>query len=269
MLSFLHLWDDRLLYITPAIQSGLTARSLVTLLASATGRPFLLEAPDGTRLQCSAALVAPHVPRRLDADGCGLLSLNLDPTSGACRRLSGVLSDHGIRVIDARCFGRLREHFEAALLGVLDSGQVCELSIRMVDAVTGQPTLDAPLDPRIERVLHQVRSHVGRLPLRELSAVACLSPDRLTHLFREQVGLSLKSYVLWAKIRRSVEQFASGRRLTDIALDGGFTDAAHMSHTFQRYFGLTPSFLADSARVEVSLGLGAVGAWIVAPPQNN
>ncbi|MDF3835705.1 AraC family transcriptional regulator [Cupriavidus basilensis] len=253
MLNFLHFWDDRFLYITPAIQSGLTERSSTTLLASATGRPFLLEALDGTRMQCAAALVAPNVPRRLDADGCGLLSLNLDPTSGACRELAGVLSDHGIHVIDARCFGRLRERFEAALLGELDGSQLRELGIRMVDAVTGHPTPDVPLDPRIECVLHKVRNHVGRLPLRDLSAVACLSPDRLTHLFREQVGLSLKSYVLWAKILRSVQQFTSSRRLTDVALDGGFTDAAHMSRTFQRYFGLTPSFLADSSRVEISL----------------
>ena len=36
--NFLHLWDDRFLYITPAIQSGLTARSSATVLASGYAR---------------------------------------------------------------------------------------------------------------------------------------------------------------------------------------------------------------------------------------
>jgi hypothetical protein len=44
--NFLHLWDDRFLYITPAIQSGLTARSSATVLASVSGHPFMLEAAD-------------------------------------------------------------------------------------------------------------------------------------------------------------------------------------------------------------------------------
>ena len=38
----LHLWDDRFLYVTPAIQSGLTARSSATLLVSISGQPFTL-----------------------------------------------------------------------------------------------------------------------------------------------------------------------------------------------------------------------------------
>eukprot|EP01032_Pedospumella_encystans_P004150 gene4150-4913_t len=100
--NFLHLWDDRFLYITPAIQSGLTARSSATVLASVSGHPFMLEAADGTRTYCTAAVVAPHVARRLAVEGCGLLSLNIDPASGAYRMLSRQLGGHGIQVFDAR-----------------------------------------------------------------------------------------------------------------------------------------------------------------------
>ncbi len=259
--NFLHLWDDRFLYLTPAIQSGLTARSSVTLLASANGQPFMLEAVDGTRVHCTAALVAPHVPRRLDADGCGLLSLNLEPGSGASRLLSGVLGSHGIRVVDGRCFGRLRDDFEPAVHGALGDARLRELSARMVEAMAGHPTPETVFDRRIEGVLQRVRADPGPLSLRELSASACLSPDRLTHLFREQVGLSLKRYLLWTKIRRTVQQFTSRRPLTDIALDGGFTDSAHMSHAFQRCFGLAPSFIAKGGQVQVSADAGAQHTW--------
>jgi AraC-like DNA-binding protein len=257
--NFLHLWDDRFLYITPAIQSGLTARSSATLLASVSGHPFMLEAVDGTRVHCTAALVAPHVSRRLDVDGCGLLSLNLDPASSAYRMLARRMGGHGIQPIDARRFGGLRDEFEPAQHGALPSERLQALSAKMVEAITESAELAVPLDPRIDRVLQSIRAHAGQIALRDLAAVACLSPDRLTHLFAEQVGVSVKRYALWTKVRRTVQQFTGQRSLTDVALISGFTDAAHMSRTFQRYFGLPPSFLAS--RVRVTADEHASHAW--------
>ena len=54
------------------------------------------------------------------------------------------------------------------------------------------------LDPRIDSVMRIARSHAGPLPLQDLSEVACLSPDRLTHLFaalRDQ-GVYLEGILL-------------------------------------------------------------------------
>ena len=115
--NHLHLWEDRFFYITPAIQSGLTARSSATLLASVSGRPFTLVTLDGSVLRCTAAIVAPHVPRQLDADGCGLLSLNIDPASAAFRELSATLGNRSILPVNVAIFGRLRDQFEGALHG--------------------------------------------------------------------------------------------------------------------------------------------------------
>lgn len=262
--NHLHLWEDRFFYITPAIQSGLTARSSATLLASVSGRPFTLVALDGSVLRCTAALVAPHVPRQLDADGCGLLSLNIDPASAAFRDLSATLGDQAILPIDAACFGPLRDQFEGALYGQLSGEQLRDLSTGMVQSICGNRAQRVLLDPRVGRVLHRLHVASGQgssIPLRELAALACLSPDRMTHLFREQTGMSIKRYLLWAKIRRTVQLIATGGSLTEIALSGGFTDAAHMSRTFQRYFGLPPSFLANAGSVAVVVDEHALRTW--------
>ncbi|WP_225784145.1 hypothetical protein [Xenophilus sp. Marseille-Q4582] len=134
--NFLHLWDDSFLYVTPAIHSGQTARSSTTLLASVSGHPFTLQAADGTRVRCTAALVGAHVPRRLDVEGCGLLSLNLDPASSAYRMLSARLGGQGILPLNARCFGGLRDAFEPVQHGALPDEQVQALSRGMVQCVT-------------------------------------------------------------------------------------------------------------------------------------
>ena len=262
--NHLHLWEDRFFYITPAIQSGLTARSSATLLASVSGRPFTLVTLDGSVLRCTAAIVAPHVPRQLDADGCGLLSLNIDPASAAFRELSATLGNRSILPVNVAIFGRLRDQFEGALHGQIGTQQLRELSACMLQAVCGPRAQRGPLDPRVNRVLSRLHVASGQgatIPLKELAALACLSPDRMTHLFREQTGMSIKRYLLWAKIRRAVQLMADGGPLTQIALSGGFTDAAHMSRTFQRYFGLSPSFLASGGRVAVTVDAHAAQTW--------
>jgi AraC family transcriptional regulator of arabinose operon len=242
--NHLHLWDDRFLYVTPEIHSGLTARSTTTLLLSAVGRPFRLAGLDGHALRCEAALVAPHVPRQLDVDGDGLLSLNLDPSSAACRAIAARIGRGGIEVLDPRRFGALRELFQPALDGTLDTPQLRRLSADLIDAVAEAPCGERELDPRVQRVMQALRDSVEPLPLARLSRIACLSPDRLTHLFAQQAGLSIKRYAVWSKMRRAMVQFGVGERLTEAALIGGFTDAAHMSRTFRNHFGLPPSFLA-------------------------
>lgn len=247
--SLLHLWDDGFAYITPAIRSGLTARPALTLLASISGHPFMLEARDGTRAHCTAAVVAPDVPRRLDADCGGLISINLDPASSTCRMLSAWMGGRRIMPLDARVFGSLRDSFEPALHGVLCDARVRSLSQRMVDAVTGSAALSTQMDPRIERLLQMIRTHPSLLQREELSLMACLSRGRLSHLFREQMGMSVKRYLLWSKLRRSSVQLADGQPLTHIALASGFSDAAHMSRTFRDSFGLQPSFVVREVKV--------------------
>lgn len=105
------------------------------------------------------------------------------------------------------------------------------------------------------RVLHVAQRLKVELPLtltvEALAEGVGLSPDRLTHLFSQQLGLPIRSYLLWAKMRRAAALLSSGQPLTDIAHAVGFADSAHLTRTFKGFFGLTPSFLADSRCVQV------------------
>lgn len=52
-------------------------------------------------------------------------------------------------------------------------------------------------------------------------------------------------------MRRAAALLSSGQPLTEIAHAVGFADSAHLTRTFKGFFGLTPSFLADSRCVQV------------------
>ena len=68
------------------------------------------------------------------------------------------------------------------------------------------------------------------------------------HVFTESVGIPLRPYLLWLKLQRAATSIVNGVRLTEAAFEAGFADSAHMSRTFKRMFGMTPSALQRRSR---------------------
>lgn len=96
------------------------------------------------------------------------------------------------------------------------------------------------LDPRIERAIARVRSHLDRVvPLREVAASVHLSPERFRHLFLAQTGVRYRAYVLWLRLEMALAKYVQGHSLTDASQAGGFADSAHLSRTFKKMFGIT------------------------------
>ena len=106
----------------------------------------------------------------------------------------------------------------------------------------GQSNKD--LDPRVAATLERIRSAPAEShTLQSLAAAVHLSPSRLRHVFSEQVGVALRRFVVWTRVRHAVRLALTGASLTEAAHAAGFADAAHMSHTFRRMFGFAPSVL--------------------------
>lgn len=106
------------------------------------------------------------------------------------------------------------------------------------------------MDPRIERSLEEIDAADDlSVPLEQVARAAGLSMGRFRHLFRAQIGMPLKSYLLWRKLQRAIESLASDNSLTRAAHIAGFADSAHLSRTFKRTFGLSPNDLNKKANV--------------------
>ena len=79
-----------------------------------------------------------------------------------------------------------------------------------------------------------------------------LSASRFNHLFAQEVGVSFRSYRVWAQVRRAMTGLGPRLNLTEAALEGAFSDSSHFSRTFRQTFGMTPSsVLKPLQRVEV------------------
>lgn len=78
----------------------------------------------------------------------------------------------------------------------------------------------------------------------ELAARVGLSASRFTHLFTAQVGIPLRRYVLWSRLRIAITRVQDGDALTGAAHGAGFVDSAHLTRTTREMFGLPPSVLS-------------------------
>jgi AraC-like DNA-binding protein len=99
------------------------------------------------------------------------------------------------------------------------------------------------LDDRVAHVIRVLRDResLGRVSLAQLAALANLSPSRFAHLFTTSVGIPLRRYVLWLRLQRAAGALLAGHPITSATYGAGFSDAAHLSRTFRRMLGTSPS----------------------------
>ena len=113
--------------------------------------------------------------------------------------------------------------------------------------------LDLPrrdLDPRIAAVVSRLCStpSAPTISVKELAAEVNLSPSRLTHLFGEQLGTTIRRFRAWKRARMVVPIALEEDNLLNLALEAGYADATHFSHSMRSFFGLRARDLCEGSR---------------------
>ena len=169
----------------------------------------------------------------------------VEPESRAGRAIGHTLfSDTHLANIPRERLGDLMDRLKEAFRDPAASDDVFEaLGRAVVTRLAGGVAADIP-DLRVRKMIAYAASAIDQpLGLAEVARVAGLSSSRARHLFVEQTGLPFRTYLLWLRVTKAVELFASGRSLTDAAHEAGFSDSAHLSRTFRRMFGLKAASL--------------------------
>lgn len=99
------------------------------------------------------------------------------------------------------------------------------------------------LDPRIKEVLDILSKHYTEdHNVQDLANKVCLSPSRLSHLFKEQVGDSIIETLMKYKLKQAEKLLQyTLRPITEIALGVGFNSPDYFSRQFASYYGVSPS----------------------------
>ena len=209
----------------------------VQLVATLNGS-LRIRARAGARWKrCGAALIRPDAVHEIDGRGTTLLIGFIDAESewgtALCEAISADIS-----YIGAGRLARWRKTWGPAL----DAKRV-ERWVR-VELLRHRRTVE--IHPGVNRVIRSLRERLGRredLSLQTVSALAGLSPSRFMHLFTESVGVPLRPYILWLRLQRAACDLIHGVTATEAAHSAGFSDAAHLTRTFRRMLGVTPTQL--------------------------
>jgi AraC family transcriptional regulator of arabinose operon len=98
------------------------------------------------------------------------------------------------------------------------------------------------MDRRIRRTKSVLDERYRNPPsLEELAEDAGLSSSRLAHLFRDETGMSIQSYIVERRLLMAAMLIVqSDEQISQIAYRVGFGDVSNFNHSFKRRFAMSP-----------------------------
>jgi AraC family transcriptional regulator len=205
----------------------------------------------GDWLSGRGIIVRPDVKHSYNGQGSLGAMLMLEPESTEGTWLRTSLAQEITLLPDAAfasCVSELRKFWEQPF----ESMEVGALIRHCVQSLCAGAPPTRCRDLRVTRVLNTIRASADlRMSVETAAAAAHLSPSRFAHLFKQQVGLPFRRYMLWRKLTRATLAIARERTITAAAQAADFADAAHVTRTFHQMFGIPPSAMMRGEFFEI------------------
>ncbi len=241
--SYLYLWPGRRLVALPAVCNRPHRHLPASVLIGVDG-PFRLGIRGHGDIETRAAIVATEVEQHLDSLGRPMLILHVDPDVPFHRALVPQLAGAPFRTLPFETFAPLLGRMRAAFTHALDDVRAHALFSDVLAAVRGNGPEGPPLDRRIAHIVRKLRHDLPeRIDNDALAAEAGLSRSRLMHLFKTEVGTSIRRFALALRLENAVRRWRQGISMTTLAQDAGFYDVSHLLQAGRSYIGTLPSGL--------------------------
>lgn len=223
---------------------------------------LVIGTPAGLRVQfgrqgpwqsCAAALVPSRAVHSIDVNACEMSAvLFIEPETPAGKALSARLQGK-LELLDAQMVAASAERLSKAWRVEKSVDAVKAICMQLVQDVSKTAPRE-PSDPRVLAAVEYLRQRVDQpVSLPEVARAVELSPDRFRHLFVEQTGMPLRTYVLWRRLLHVWTLLMQGETLSSAAHGAGFADSAHLSRTARTMFGLPPSALQMNGPLSASV----------------
>lgn len=229
-MKHIQIFDEHATFISPAIRTDKHKHHALEVIVS-IGGSIHIEDAFGNALASQVVLVLPDQLHQTTTTGEAAF-IFIEPDSELAKTMLTTFkpaqSVQSVQSIE----GRMSE----ADRKVFTSGSIPKALSKEINSVN-------LIDDRIQRVTDFIRSHITthEFNLEMLAGIACLSTSRFTHLFKDRVGIPIRSFILWCRMRVAITSVLAGMTLTQAAHEAGFSDTAHLSRTFMDMFGVNPS----------------------------
>lgn len=147
----------------------------------------------------------------------------------ASRRISEYISEFRIYATKQDLTSHIKRHYlEYAILNELIS---CSHTVECKDS------------QKLEIILHIIDTQLeSNMSVSEIANAANYSESYVYRLFKDELGMSPKQYIMKRRLQRSLELLTkTDMSVKDISLSLGFCDQFHFSKKFQQAFRCTPT----------------------------
>jgi AraC-like DNA-binding protein len=192
---------------------------------------------------CAAALLPSKATHSIDVNACEMSAvLFVEPETPAGKALAARLQGR-LELLDHDTVAQAAQRLHQAWRVQASYDAVRTVCMQLIEDLSGTVHRE-PTDARVLAAIEYIRQRVDQpVSLPEVASAAHLSPERFRHLFVEETGMPLRTYLLWRRLLHVWTLLMEGQTLSAAAHAAGFADAAHLSRTARTMFGLPPSLL--------------------------
>ncbi|BAE82698.1 helix-turn-helix domain-containing protein [Desulfitobacterium hafniense] len=214
----------------------------------------------GQLIPCHALLVNMDTEHAFNAGGDIHFTMLIDPTTELGRATRRLLKEQSFYVLPQADIAVMQQVFRKALArkehsSLLSFVQSLAAYFTSDHRVADKGADRGAFDERIIRVLELLACCVdddASHQLKYFSQETYLSESRLAHLFKDETGIPLKSYLVLHKLQRAYESIFAGETITTAALRAGFDSPSHLAYTNKMMTGMSATnIIKDSEFLKV------------------
>lgn len=199
---------------------------------------------DDAHLSGELVVTAPNQRHTITSDYRTVISVTLEPESAP----DGVMEAlaHRLRGPESAVFARKI----LAAYAFLRQRRYGDITTAEFDEMCfGEAMPRRKLDPRVTRAVARIERFSGEpVTADTCAAEAGLSASRFLHLFKEETGISFRSFRAWKRARHLLHFANQDLNLAHLAQDIGYPDSTHFSHSIRRFYGLKPRAIFVGSR---------------------
>lgn len=240
----LYISDGMAVYIGRDVKTKLHTHHALEIVM-AFNKPFLISTNGNEFEKSDCSIIAADVAHQFTGQDDLYVFIYFDAEFSYALQIEAKLklSKHGFLHYFGKEIDQVRTKF-IEWFNSEESGdeKISAAIVNLVQLITGSVSQEKIIEGRTKEATNYIRSSVHKeISMKEVASKVFLSESRFAHLFKEQIGIPFRRYVLWCRLQAALKAITEGHSFTIAAYEGGFADVAHLSRTFTEMFGVAPS----------------------------
>lgn len=196
-------------------------------------------------VNCSGLILESNILHTIRSFGRSIIVLLIEETSNLSLEISDkyLHEEKEYFIIDDNMVNKMRKTVEK---GILD---IRKIDKSILEVLRINYSYESEYDERIKKILYIIDNMNGidEDIIEKLSREVFLSKSRMLHLFKEETGIPLSSYLVIQKMEKTYKYIIEGKNITEAAVNAGFSSPSHFSMVCSKMFGLKASSLNKNA----------------------